>query len=168
MSKWLTAKPHQANAPNPTAIIMHTTDQTGCSKYAANIMKTVWNRNAPQLKYFRTLKYENWFFYTFTMNIRSRNLLELSSTILLLEIYRPCIQLQIIVCPWPNKVQRIRIQFCLNHSPLYLAMKLFIFLKNKLSFKTNLSKMSAVEWLRCRNPNFLKNVMHKSHTELSK
>ncbi len=41
ISKWLTAKPHQANAPRPTAIMMQTTLQTGCNKYAANIMKTV-------------------------------------------------------------------------------------------------------------------------------
>lgn len=50
-SKWFTANPLQANAPRPTAMVMQIMLVTGCSSKAANIMKTVCARKAPQLKY---------------------------------------------------------------------------------------------------------------------
>lgn len=54
ISKWFTAKPDHANAPQPTATVIDTTLPTGFETYAATIMKTVCAKNAPQLKYLRT------------------------------------------------------------------------------------------------------------------
>lgn len=46
-------KPHQANAPNPMAMMMHDIVPNGVIKKAADIKNTVCAKKPPQLKYRR-------------------------------------------------------------------------------------------------------------------
>uniref|UniRef100_A0A8W7PXS7 Uncharacterized protein n=1 Tax=Anopheles coluzzii TaxID=1518534 RepID=A0A8W7PXS7_ANOCL len=49
-SRWFTANPDHANAPNPTAMVMQVIVGPGSRMNAPTIMNTVWARKAPQLK----------------------------------------------------------------------------------------------------------------------